>query len=401
MYDRFGTDKKEVTKMKVKKKLLSILLALVMLLGMLPLSVMASGEGDVAINAANFPDANFREFVKQYDDDSKEIPVKDNGDGTYSFKMPAGKVTVSATFKEKESDFTDVTPDDWFYDAVEYVSDNGLMNGVGNNMFDPQGTTTRAMIVTILYRLEGQPDVSGSSPFDDVASGQWYTDAVIWANANGIVLGYGNGKFGPNDLITREQFAAIMYRYANFKGYDTSKAADLSGYTDAGSISGYAVEAMKWANAENLITGRTATTLVPRGEATRAEAAAILMRFINSQIIGDNNMAEGVIRQLQKEIAFGEQDIVTFFSNGYLKSIDIKTQKTAEMLFMCIRNCEGITDLTDVNLEPMALPIEINGQGMGTFRELYITYQETGQFICISFTPEDSERFQDYVMSLR
>lgn len=118
-------------------------------------------------------------------------------------------------------------------------------------------------------------------------------------------------------------------------------------------------------------------------------------------LIGEDNMTEGAIRQLQKEIAFGEQDIVTFFSNGYLESIDIKTQKTAEMLFMCIRNCAGITDLTDMNLQPMALPIEINGQGMGTFREFYITYQETGQFICISFTPEDSERFQDYVMSLR
>lgn len=323
------------------------------------------------------------------------------GENNNSYIYVAGNGDDVAGHDCPSKHLKDVETDAWYHEYIDYVVEKGLMQGVAADQFAPGLTTTRAMIVTILYRLEGQPVITGASPFGDVATGQWYTDAIIWANSKGIVEGYGNGKFGPNDLITREQFAAIMYRYANFKGYDTSKTADLSGYTDAGSISGYAVDAMKWANAENLITGRTTTTLVPRGEATRAEVAAILMRFIHSEIIGEDNIAEGVIRQLQKEIAFGEQDIVTFFSNGYLKSIDIKTQKTAEMLFMCIRNCEGITDLTDVNLQPMALPIEINGQGMGTFREFYITYQETGQFICISFTPEDSERFQDYVMSLR
>ena len=114
----------------------------------------------------------------------------------------------------------------------------------------------------------------------------------------------------------------------------------------------------------------------------------------------EKNIAEGVIRQLQKEIAFGEQDILTF-SNGYLESVDIKTRETAQMLFTCIRNCDKITDLTDVCLEPMNLPIQINGQGTGTFEDFYTTYQETGRFICIHFTPEDSERFQDYVMALQ
>ena len=181
-----------------------------------------------------------------------------------------------------ESKFTDVPADAWYKEAVDYVAEKGLMQGTAANTFSPNITTTRAMIVTILYRLEGSPAVSGTSPFDDVASGQWYTDAVIWANSNGIVKGYGDGNFGPADNITREQMAAIMFRYSNFKGYDTSKAADLSGYTDASDISDWAVPAMKWANAEGLITGCTPTTLVPRGEATRAQAATILMRYIEN-----------------------------------------------------------------------------------------------------------------------
>ena len=152
----------------------------------------------------------------------------------------------------------------------------------GNISLAPNATTTRAMIVTILYRLEGQPAVGGMNPFNDVENGKWFTDAIVWANQKGIVDGYGNRKFGPTDYITREQFAAIMYRYAQFKGYDTSKSADLSAYTDAASVSSWAIAPIKWANAENLITGRSATTLVPKGNATRAEAAAILKRFIEN-----------------------------------------------------------------------------------------------------------------------
>ena len=154
------------------------------------------------------------------------------------------------------------------------------MNGSASDRFDPDGITTRAMLVTLLYRLEKEPAVSGRNPFDDVENGRWYTDAVIWANDNGIVTGYGDGRFGPMDPITREQFAAILFRYAGNRGYDTSKAAELSGYEDASRISPWALDAMKWANAERLITGRTATLLIPGGNTTRAEAAAILMRFI-------------------------------------------------------------------------------------------------------------------------
>ena len=179
------------------------------------------------------------------------------------------------------AEYDDVNPSDWFYPAVQFVSERGIMVGTGAN-FEPDAVTSRAMLVTILYRLEGEPTVNSANPFRDITDHQWYSDAVIWASENGIVSGYGSGLFGPTDHITREQFATILYRYAQFKGYDISATADLSSYTDASSINSWAEAAMKWACAEGLISGRTATTLVPAGNATRAEAAAILMRFIES-----------------------------------------------------------------------------------------------------------------------
>ena len=179
------------------------------------------------------------------------------------------------------AEYDDVNPSDWFYPAVQFVSERGIMVGTGAN-FEPDAATSRAMLVTILYRLEGEPTVNSANPFRDITDHQWYSDAVIWASENGIVSGYGSGLFGPTDHITREQFATILYRYAQFKGYDISATADLSSYTDASSINSWAEAAMKWACAEGLISGRTATTLVPAGNATRAEAAAILMRFIES-----------------------------------------------------------------------------------------------------------------------
>lgn len=176
--------------------------------------------------------------------------------------------------------FKDVDTAQWYHEAVDYAVRKGLMNGVAADKFDPDGSTTRAMLVTILHRLEGEPAVSGKNPFHDVQPNRWYTDAVLWASANGIVNGYGDGAFGPMDTLTREQFAAILQRYAKYKGLDVSSSADLSAYTDAASISAWALNAMQWANAEGLITGRTATTLVPQGSAKRSETAAILMRFL-------------------------------------------------------------------------------------------------------------------------
>ena len=175
--------------------------------------------------------------------------------------------------------FGDVKSADWFYNDVKYVYEKGMMAGTAADVFAPNATTTRAMIVTILYRLEGSPAVTGTSAFVDVPAGQWYTDAVNWAAANQIVKGTSATTFAPNDSITREQMAAILYRYAQYKGYDVTKKADLSGYSDNGQVSAYAKDALAWANAAKLINGVTNTTLAPQGNATRAQVSAILHRF--------------------------------------------------------------------------------------------------------------------------
>ena len=178
--------------------------------------------------------------------------------------------------------YADVAASDWYYDAVTYVTENGLMNGVGDDSFAPTTNITRGMMVTILYRLDGSPAVSASSTFADVAAGAYYSDAVAWASANGIVNGVTDTTFDPTANITREQLAAMLYRYAQFKGYDVSASEALTGYTDADSVSDYAVSAMQWAVGAGLVNGRTATTIAPQGTASRAEAAAMLMRFVEN-----------------------------------------------------------------------------------------------------------------------
>lgn len=180
--------------------------------------------------------------------------------------------------------FGDVKSADWFYNDVKYVYEKGMMAGTAADVFAPNATTTRAMIVTILYRLEGSPAVTGTSAFVDVPAGQWYTDAVNWAAANQIVKGTSATTFAPNDSITREQMAAILYRYAQYKGYDVTKKADLSGYSDNGQVSAYARDALAWANAAKLINGVTNTTLAPQGNATRAQVSAILHRFCDGVV---------------------------------------------------------------------------------------------------------------------
>ena len=180
--------------------------------------------------------------------------------------------------------FGDVKSADWFYNDVKYVYEKGMMSGTAADVFAPNATTTRAMIVTILYRLEGSPAVTGTGAFVDVPAGQWYTDAVNWAAANQIVKGTSATTFAPNDSITREQMAAILYRYAQYKGYDVTKKADLSGYSDNSQVSAYAKDALAWANAAKLINGVTNTTLAPQGNATRAQVSAILHRFCDGVV---------------------------------------------------------------------------------------------------------------------
>lgn len=212
-------------------------------------------------------------------ENGKLIDVSKSG-GVYSFKMPASAVTVQASFVKgtMKLPFNDVSTYDWFYDAVMYAYSNGIMNGLDTNVFGPNETTTRAMLVTMLYRAVGEPAVSGSNTFRDVAANTWYTDAIIWASTNGIVTGVDDGLFNPNGAITREQLATILYRYAKYVGDDVSASASLAGFTDAGSISDYAKDAMSWAVAAGLFEGRDNGKLEPTGTATRAEIATVFMR---------------------------------------------------------------------------------------------------------------------------
>ncbi|WP_209344916.1 S-layer homology domain-containing protein [Flavonifractor sp. AGMB03687] len=178
--------------------------------------------------------------------------------------------------------FTDVEAGSWYDSAVHYVYEKGLMTGTSTTTFSPSTTSTRGMMATTLYRMEGSPAVDGTISFSDVAEGRYDTEAILWASQEGLLLGYGNGTFGPDDLITREQLATLLYRYAAYKGWDTTSAADLSGYSDSGSISSFAQEAMAWAVAQGLIQGTGTSTLSPASSATRAEVATILMRFCQS-----------------------------------------------------------------------------------------------------------------------
>lgn len=178
--------------------------------------------------------------------------------------------------------FTDVSEKDWYYEAVKYVSQNNIMNGTSDTIFNPGTDMTRAMLVTVLYRLEGKPNISGTNSFTDVKDGQWYTSAIVWASQNSIVSGYGGGLFGTNDSITREQMAAILYKYAKYKGYNLAAMSDLTAYTDISNISNWSQTAMKWANYKGLINGVSDNKLVPEGNATRAQVATILKRFVEN-----------------------------------------------------------------------------------------------------------------------
>lgn len=179
---------------------------------------------------------------------------------------------------KKSMSFADVKADAWYHGAVEYAYDNGLFSGVSETAFAPDAAMSRGMLVTVLYRLAGQPAPTGKNTFSDVQDGRYYQKAVVWAAENQIVSGYGEGRFGPDDAVTRQQMAAILYRFAKYQKRDLSKTAQLKEYADAAAVSGYAAEAMKWAVAEKLIVGDEGR-LMPFGGATRAQVATVLMRY--------------------------------------------------------------------------------------------------------------------------
>ena len=246
----------------------------------------SNAEKGATITLTLSPDKGYKlDKLTVTDGSGKTVSTVKKSDTVYTFTMPASAVTVGvsyvkATETPSETKFNDVSANDWFASAVDYVTGKGMMNGTADNTFSPKANTTRGMVVTVLYRLENQPSTSAAS-FTDVASGAYYANAVAWANANGIVSGYGSGKFGPNDKVTREQLAAILYRYAQYKKYDVSVGEDTNilSYNDAQSISSYAIPAIRWACGAGVVTGKSGSKLDPKGNATRAEVAAMLMRF--------------------------------------------------------------------------------------------------------------------------
>lgn len=246
----------------------------------------SSAEKGATITITLSPDKGYKlDKLTVTDGSGKTVSTVKKSDTVYTFTMPASAVKVGvsyvkATETPSETKFNDVSANDWFASAVDYVTGKGMMNGTADNTFSPKANTTRGMVVTVLYRLENQPSTSAAS-FTDVASGAYYANAVAWANANGIVSGYGSGKFGPNDKVTREQLAAILYRYAQYKKYDVSVGEDTNilSYNDAQSISTYAIPAIQWACGAGVVTGKSGSKLDPKGNATRAEVAAMLMRF--------------------------------------------------------------------------------------------------------------------------
>lgn len=207
--------------------------------------------------------------------------------GSYCEYKIGGKTGFIRIVNPGDDVFTDVPYGTWYYDSVEACAELNLFNGTAPAKFSPENTMTRAMLVTVLWRMDGEKAPNKPADFTDVPSGIWYTDAVAWAAENGIVNGTGKGKFDPEGNVTREQIATILRRYAEIKGIDTGTQADLSDYPDAEEISSYAKDAMAWANAVGLINGNKlgqTILLQPKGDATRAQVAAIIVRYVNNLI---------------------------------------------------------------------------------------------------------------------
>lgn len=220
------------------------------------------------------------------------VPLQEKGEGIYTFAMPAGDVTVTGTFALEEEEeepwppfpFTDVPETMWYYDSVYYVYAHGLMNGTAATLFSPGNPTTRGMLVTILYRMEGSPQGAGWGPFTDVTPGAYYAQPIAWAAWNGIVNGITSTTFAPDRNVTREQMAAILYRYTAWKEWDVSQQGNLFQFTDWQKVQAYARTPLAWAVASGLIQGKENQRLDPGGPATRAEVATILQRFHSTYV---------------------------------------------------------------------------------------------------------------------
>ena len=252
--------------------------------GTVTLSPKSAVKGSTVTVTAT-PDEGYQlDTLTVTDNQGNRLKLTDQGGGKFTFIMPGSQVKVEASFVliPEEPDqpeplpFADVDETAWYYDGVAYVYEKGLMTGTGETTFNPDGATSRAMLAAILWRLEGSPVVNYAMDFADVEEGQWYTEAIRWAASEGIVTGYGDGAFGTNDSITREQFAVMLYRYAGAQ----PASGTLSAFRDGAAVSDWAAEAMGWAVEAGLITGTgDGSALTPQGQATRAQAAVLLMRW--------------------------------------------------------------------------------------------------------------------------
>lgn len=212
--------------------------------------------------------------------DGQKVTLTPAGDGKYTFTQPGVKVTIDVTFVPEEWPFVDVAESDWFFQAVKYVFERGIMVGTSATTFEPQSSVTRGQVVQMLYNLEGQPAVTGEDGFTDVQSKDWWYNAVVWASQNEVVSGYGDGTFQPKRNISRQEFAQMLFNYAKFKGYDLTATGDLTKFPDGGDVAGWAETAMQWANGNELINGHADTgKLDPLGTTVRAQAASILTKF--------------------------------------------------------------------------------------------------------------------------
>ena len=216
--------------------------------------------------------------------DGSQVELTENSDGTWGFTQPGESVTIAVTFRCTGGELcpsahlTDVELNAWYHEAVDYVVEHGIMAGVSATAFQPNGSLTRGQVVQILHNLEGKPEETAEAPFTDTA-GHWALEAIAWAAQNNVVAGYDDGTFGPEKLVTREEFAQMMYNYAKFKGYDLTAGGDLAQFPDAGAISDWAETALSWANGKGLINGHDNGTIDPQGNTTRAQAASIMKNF--------------------------------------------------------------------------------------------------------------------------
>ena len=252
--------------------------------GKVSVSDMSAAKGQKVTITPKPNDGMAVDTVFVTDQDGNKIKVTDNGDGTYTYSQPAKRVTVDVTFKSEKcpsEQYSDLDTDAWYHESVDYVLDKGLMQGISDSKFDPSGSTTRAMIVTTLWRLEGEPVVNYAMTFEDVDSDAWYGEAVRWAAGEGLVLGYSAEEFRPDTAITREQMAAIIYRYAGYKNVAPTGAwAIRLEYADIADIADYATEAVMYCLVKNLMQGRDGGIFAPQATASRVEIAVVLHRFI-------------------------------------------------------------------------------------------------------------------------